>query len=97
MTTPTRRHRRKPHPARRSRRLVGTGSVVAMFALTGCIAATGASSSLTASKATTATTSATTNTTANTAGSETDSTTATTTAAIPGVVASQANTVSSGS
>jgi hypothetical protein len=93
MTTPTRRHRPKPHPARRSRRLVGTGSVVAMLTLTGCIAATGASSSQTASKASTATSSA----TANTADSETDSTTATTTAAIPGVVSSQANTVSSGS
>lgn len=96
MTTPTRRHRPKPHPARRSRRLVGTGSVVAMLTLTGCIAATGASSSQTASKASTVTT-ATSSATANTADSETDSTTATTTAAIPGVVSSQANTVSSGS
>jgi hypothetical protein len=89
--------KRRPHPARRSRRVVGAGSVAAMLTLTGGLAVAGAQSNATvsSSKATTTSTSAgsaSTNTSATT-----DTTGAAATSATAGSVSSQPNTVSSGS
>ena len=40
MSTTTKPRRRRPHPARRARKLAGAVSVASLFALTGCMAAT---------------------------------------------------------
>jgi hypothetical protein len=91
--------KRRPHPARRSRRLVGAGSVAAMVTLTGCMAASGTASSKSSSTASTAST-ATTATTASTTGGSSATKSTTTTAAASasaGTASSQPTTVSSGS
>ena len=40
MSTTTKARRRRPHPARRARKLAGAVSIASLFALTGCMAAT---------------------------------------------------------
>jgi hypothetical protein len=79
--------KRRPHPARRSRRIVGAGSVAAMLTLTGGLAFAGAPASGTASSS---------KASANTKAT-TDTTVAAATSATAGAVSSQPNTVSSGS
>lgn len=87
--------KRRRHPARRSRRLVGAGSVAAMFTITGCLAAAGQTAATSAGSSTQGTASSA--TTQSTADATTATTAASVASATPGTVSSQANTVSSGS
>ena len=92
METPRPVRKRRPHPARRSRRVVGAGSVAAMVTLTGCLAVAG----VPASTASTPVTAASSDSSATTTATAT-ATDAAATSATAGSVSSQANTVSSGS
>jgi hypothetical protein len=65
MTTGPRR--RRPHPARRARRTAGSLSVAALFALTGCIAATTKTTATRSTATATSTTAATTTATSTVA------------------------------
>ena len=86
--------RRRPHPARRARRTAGSLSVAALFALTGCIAAT---TKATATRSTATNATATSTTAATTVATDDDSVAAsrsTSVAAVAATASTQSNTSS---
>jgi hypothetical protein len=88
--------RRRPHPARRARRMAGSLSVAALFALTGCIAAT-TKTTATRSTATAANATATSTTAATTVATDDDSVAAsrsTSVAAVATTASTQSDTSS---
>ena len=99
--------RRRPHPARRARKLAGALSVAGMVLLTGCMAVAGKTTATTATTATSATTGTTGSTTTATTPATTywdDTTTPTTTTsrsisagATAGVTSPQSDTSTSAS
>ena len=90
--------RRRPHPARRARRLAGATSVAGVFVLTGCMAATSKTASIPVTSVTATTpTTATSSRAAAAAAATSTSTGSAATAAQAGTVSAQANTSSHGS
>ena len=88
-TTPTRR--RRPHPARRARKLAGAVSVAGLFVLTGCMAATTKTSTRTSSAIASAATNTTSTTSATSAEFSSDDSASASRSATGAAVASTAS------
>jgi len=92
--------RRRPHPARRARKIAGSISIAGLLALTGCMAATKTSTSAPTAAATSATTPTSTTATTTTAAESDDSSPtgrSSTVGAVAATASAQTNTSTHGS